>query len=378
MDTRLTERQRMLVEAARAWLKSSWDIDQAGSWLDEGKPLPEAVWRELADLGWLQLSVSERNGGLGGDVLDLALIQEELGKALFPPAFQSTMLLARLLDRVAQEGTVHHQALQELVTGAARGSVAMVEEGGAFLAPRVGTRLVHAGTERRLRGEKWFVRSAEAADYIAVLAAVEDAAGGAKPGFVLVEPRKGGVTCSRQESAGRDRQYRVRFDDVPVPDTHVITLEGTTERLLPAVQVDAMLLECGYLAGVAARAHEMTVQHALQRVQFGRPIGSFQAIQHKVADMTRDVDGARMMTYYAAHCSRSEPALFEAMSAKLWVSEAVQRVLREAQQIHGGIGFTVEHPLHRYFRYAKTGELLFGAPYELLDRMADDLVGQKS
>src|SRR5581483_7298785 len=134
------------------------------------------------------------------------------------------------------------------------------------------------------------------------------------------------------------------------------------EALLERLRLYGTLAECAELTGAGEKVLELSVEYAKNRVQFGRPIGSFQAIQHKCADLVTDVDACRLITQYAVWClDTGRPAAVEVARAKTWVSDAIRRIVREGQQIHAGIGFILETPLHLYFRRAKTGELMWGA-----------------
>jgi alkylation response protein AidB-like acyl-CoA dehydrogenase len=367
MDLSLSEQQRLMLDTARAWLRERWR-PVAGDWIDGDLEIPRSLWDDVAGLGWLQLSVSERCGGLGGGMLDLVLLHEALGEALFPSALSTTLLVARLIDRACDGRGPLHERHAHLLAGSEIATIATQEGDGTFLAGPVTTGLVHTAGTPRLTGEKWFVRHAAAAGCLAVRAPVDEPAGRGASSWLLVEHDAPGVTITPQASSGHDRQCRVRFDDVPV-DAHGL-IHDSDGRLAS----EAMLLEAAYLVGLATETHSLTVRHAKERVQFGRPIGSFQAIQHKVADMTTDLETARLLVRFAATRLDQGHGTAEAAYAKLWTSEAVQRVVREAHQIHGGVGFIIEHPLHRYFRRAKTGELMWGAPEELIDTLAEQLL----
>lgn len=366
MDLKPTEQQRLVLDTARDWLEAKWPVTVAGPWLDSDADLPEAVWNEALELGWTGLSIAPEHNGVGGDLIDLVLLQEELGKVLFPSTIMSSILLARLLDRLPDRNDAQARMLQDLAGGSTLGSIAFYEEDGAFFQPPSQTQLKREAGGWTLNGEKFFVRDARAADYVAVLAACDDLPNGIA--WAIVERAASGVGFTLHRSSGRDRQFQVQLQNVTVDDDHVIPLD---EAGLQVVRMDAMILEAAYLVGVGSHAHRLGVDYSKLRVQFGRPIGTFQAIQHRVADMTTDLESGRLITQYASTRLGSPTAFEDAVSAKLWVSEGTQRIVRHAHQIHGGLGYITEYPLYRYFRRAKTGELLFGTPHELIERLGD-------
>lgn len=365
MDLNLTEQQQIMVETARDWLRDRWHPAVPGPWIDGDELLPRALWDEATSLGWSGLAIAESHGGLGGGLLDLMLLQEELGRALFPATYASTAAYARLLDRQANLSGRRRNQLEGIANRSATGTLAVVEANGRFVGNDFVTRIDHQGGSLILNGEKWFVRDAEIAGGLAVLA-IDHSAGAPRLSWALVDRGSAGLDAVPLRSTGRDRQHRVRFATVRIEPGDLLPTGAWSGELPDQARTELMLLECAYLLGVMAEAHDRTIGYARERVLFGQPIGSVQAIQHKVADMTTDLESGRLLTHYAASLAESGGGQSESAFAKIWVSEAAQRVLREAHQIHGGIGYIVEHPLHRYFRRAKTGELMHGAPHELV------------
>jgi alkylation response protein AidB-like acyl-CoA dehydrogenase len=362
MDVQLTEVQRLLSESARDWLSSRWPEAAARRYFDD-EQVPEALWDEVVSLGWLGVGISEVNGGSGGSLADVVALHEQLGAALFPTLAGSTTVVARLLDRASGADPSVAPMLAEIITGRLPAAIAVHEHSSGFLGTPVST-LSFAEGAWKVSGEKWFVRDAARAGLLAVRATIKETG---VPAWALVGAGDAGVSLTAQEGASHDGQHQVRFRDVTTK--HVLTLDG--ENAL----AEAMVIESSRLAGIGARAHAMSVEYAKSRVQFGRPIGSFQAIQHKIADMTTDVESTSLATYLAAfHLENTEEGFLHALVAKHWASEAIQRVLREAHQIHGGIGYITEHSLHLYFRNAMTGALLFGAANELAAAIADRIL----
>lgn len=368
MRVALTDAQVMLSQTARDWLSNRWPLDGMQTRLAE-RETPRELWNEVCDLGWTSLGVSEAEGGSGGSLGDLVVLSEELGYGLFPTALGSTIAFARLSERAGHSKRPWNDALRGVVEQRHAGTLACQEPWARF-GDRPGSVLQQSAGALELSGEKWFVRDALASQYIAVHA-VDGRTGDVV--WVLVRPTQSGVLVESQENAARDGTCRLTLNHVEVEDSHVLPVP--TADGLAAGMLDLMLLESARLAGHAARALDMAIGHATTRVQFGRPIGSFQAIQHKVADMTLDVESSRLCVHYAAYLRERGAGVAETLQAKFWTSEAAGRVLREAHQIHGGIGYITEHPLHLFFRSVATGSLLLGAPNELLHHIADAVLG---
>jgi alkylation response protein AidB-like acyl-CoA dehydrogenase len=210
-----------------------------------------------------------------------------------------------------------------------------------------------------LNGTKLFIRDANVADFFTVV--------GRKPGtkgddgitLVIVDAKSSGISQTQLKTIAADKQAEVKFENVKVPKANVIPGGAAS---LKKVQRKATVLECAYLVGLAQMDFEISVQYAKDRIQFGRPIGSFQAIQHKAADMVTDVDGARFIMYRAAWSADQDEADADinVHMAKAWCSEATRRVVAHGQQIHGGIGFTKDYKVQLYFRRQKASELAWG------------------
>jgi alkylation response protein AidB-like acyl-CoA dehydrogenase len=216
------------------------------------------------------------------------------------------------------------------------------------------------------------VRDANVADFFTVV--------GRKPGtkgedgitMVIVDAKASGISQTQLKTIAADKQAEVKFENVRVPKASII---AGGAALLKKVQRKATIIECAYLVGLGQMDFEISVQYAKDRIQFGRPIGSFQAIQHKAADMVTDVDGSRFIMYRAAwSVDQDEPdADMNVNMAKAWVSEATRRVVAHGQQIHGGIGFTKDYKIQLYFRRQKASELAWGDSDYHRELVADGL-----
>jgi alkylation response protein AidB-like acyl-CoA dehydrogenase len=226
-----------------------------------------------------------------------------------------------------------------------------------------------------LDGTKLFVENGHIADFI-ICAARTDSNKAPQGGLTLfmVDTKSPGIKCSPQKSLGYDRYCEIIFDNVRVPKSNVIGEAGRASGILETLQEQAAVARCAELVGCIQASFDMTVKYAKDRKQFGRPIGSFQAVQHHCTNMVVDVDGSRFITYQAAwKISEGLPAGREASMAKAWTSDASRRVTSLAHQIHGAISFTEEYDVHLFYRRAKSGEVAFGDSEYHLEKVAQGL-----
>ncbi|NKJ40629.1 acyl-CoA dehydrogenase family protein [Novosphingobium sp. SG720] len=339
---------------------------------DLGRAAAAPARAALVELGLFAMMVPEEQGGAGLKAVDLALSLEALGGALAPAAVLDTLLVSEVL---AAHGTAAQRdaLLPLLAAGELRVAIAVTEEGGDDAPATVRTRVA----AERLTGSKLLVREAADVTHFAVIA---QGAGG--PGVYLVAAETAGVAIRDHEdidpSAGMGA---VSFDDVAL-DADALVGPGdplaVVERLFDG---GAAMSACLQL-GIAARMLDTAVEYARTRVQFGKPIGSFQALKHRCADLAVAVEAARSATYHGIWAySEDAPDRARAVSmAKAYAGEVVREVCNEAIQIHGGMGFTWELGLHRYLRRAKVIEHAFGAAIWhneriLVETLRDELPG---
>jgi len=364
MDTQFTEEQNRLREAARDFLRAECPMSVARAWLaaPEGR-IDDGVWPKLADMGWLGLVLPESAGGAGLGWVDLVVLLEETGRALLPHPLLSTTIAGvavALFGSEEQRG----EWLPRFASGELRACLALLDESASWETRDVGlagSTAAAQGGDLTLRGSLVFVPDAQCADVI--LVAVRDPAG---PKLALLERGAPGLGLRGIDTIDPTRRLcQLTLDGVRV-SCEAILGDGTPdrdvrfERLLDLAKVAI----CGESCGMAERVLELSVDYAKTRVQFGAPIGSFQAIQHKCADMFCLVESAKSACYYAAWTlAEDEPdAHAAACLAKAFCSEALTRVAAEGIQIHGGLGFTWEQDLHLYFKRAKSNELAYGDP----------------
>jgi len=362
MDLGLNEEQEMLKTSARDFLQKECP-KQLVKQLDESDAgySPE-MWRKMAELGWTGLIFPEKYGGSGGSFLDLTVLLEEMGYNILPGPFFSTVVLCGLTILSAGTEEQKRELLPKIASGEMILALALTEPGASYDAASIKAKATAHNDDYIINGTKLFVLDANVADFILCVVRTKEAKN-PEDGLTifLVAAKSPGIKCTLLKTLARDKQCEIVLDNVTVPKKNIL---GKLNQGWPVVKDTlqrATAAKCAEMVGGAQAALEMTVKYAKERVQFNRPIGSFQAIQHYCANMVTDVDGARFISYKAAwELSEGLPATRDVAIAKAWTSEAYGRVTLLAHQIFGAIGFTMDHDIHLYYRRAKAGEIMFG------------------
>jgi alkylation response protein AidB-like acyl-CoA dehydrogenase len=360
MDFGLTEQQEILRRSAREFLEVECPTSVVRQAEESGQGHAPELWRKIAGLGWLGISIQEQFGGTGGSLTDQTVLFEEIGRALTPgPLLISSVLAAQIMLNAGNEAQK-----DALIPGVVSGEV--------ILTLAKGERLETASRDGglTLSGDSLFVPYAGLATHI--ICATRPAIG-AWPDttLVLVDPQADGVTMTAMESVANYPQFLVEFDDVPLTGDTVL---GEIAEGMPALDLAAQratVIQCAETLGRAQKVLEMVVEYAGQRVAFGRPIGTFQAVQHRCADLRVAVDGGRMLTYQAAwKLDQGLPAGDEVSMAKAQAGMLSRLATEAGHSIFAGISFTVEHDMQLYSARAKIAEANLGDTEYHLDRLA--------
>ena len=362
MDLGLTEVQQMLKNSAREFLSQECPLTLVREMEEHELGYTDELWRQVVSLGWTGLVFPEQYGGTGGDFIDLAVLLEEMGRSLLPAPFFSTVLLGGLTVLDAGTDAQKQDILPGICDGRLRLTMALTEDSATLEPWGVTLTATQDGQDYRLNGTKLFVPDAHVADTMLVVARTS---AGADPSegitLFLVPGNSPGVSVSQLKTVACDRQCEVTLNDVSVPAGSVLGEVGAGWPIVQRTLQRAIAGKCLEMLGGADAVLDMTVEYVKQRTQFGRPVGSFQAVQHHCSNMATDVEGSRHIAYQAAwRISEGLPAQREVAMAKAWVSGAYQRVCSTAHQCHGAIGFTKEHNLQLYTRRAKVQELSYG------------------
>jgi alkylation response protein AidB-like acyl-CoA dehydrogenase len=362
MDLGWNEEQEMLRKTARDFLAKECSPTLIRAIEEDEKGYSPELYQKMAELGWLGLVFPDKYGGGDGDFLDLIVLREEMGRYLVPDTFLSTVVHCGLPILFAGNEEQKQKYLPQIASGKAILTLALTEPSATYDPGGITVRVVADKDDYVINGTKLFVSNAHIADYLLCAARTKETAR-KEEGITLflVDGKSPGISCTLLKTIASDRQCEVNFQNVKVPKNNVLGEVNKGWAVLSKALEKAAIAECTIMLGGAQQVLGMTVNYAKERIQFDRPIGSFQAIQHKCANMLIDIDGAKYITYQAAWKSgEGLDCIREVSMAKAWVSEAYQRVCIEAHQIHGGIGFTKEHDLQLYFRRAKKSELAFG------------------
>jgi len=364
MDFTFSPEQDALRDAVRTTLAREAPASYVRRMIDDDAGVTDDLWSTMAALGWTGLLIPEEHGGLGLGLVDLVVVQEEMGKLPFPGPFFSSAVLATLAALRLDAG----ELLGSLAAGGARGTIALEEAGHGDPVGRVRARAEETNDgDWVLDGIKPTVLDGHRADWAIVAARDEYGELGAflleKPAAELVPALDVTRKLTRLDLAGR----RARR----------IGPEGDLSTIWRRVVDDAGVALAAELVGTCERACELAVEYAKQRVQFGRPIATFQVIKHKAVDMLHDLELSRVGTHYAAWTSDVDEPERERAAAmcKGFVSEAANRVTAEDIQIHGGVGFTWDVDCHLLYRRAKQNDILFGQQSWQRQRLADLVIG---
>ena len=363
MDFGFSEEQELLRSSARDFLAKECPMTFVRQMMDDDRGFSDAYWKQMADLGWMGLIVPEEHGGSGLTFVDLVVVLEEMGKVVMPGPYFSTVLTGAVAliegGSAAQQGAY----LPKIADGSLRATLAQLEPSGRWDADGIQATAAKQGGGWVLSGTKLFVPDAHVSDLLVVAARVPGSRGTDGLGLYLVDANAKGVTTSLLKTMDQTRKLcEVKLDGVAVGADRLLEGHGGGWKLLDRIVDRGKVGLCAEMCGGAQRVLDMSVEYAKVREQFGRPIGSFQAIQHKCANMLVEVESSKSVTYYAAWAVANDvaEAPLAAAMAKAYCSDAYRHTAGEGIQIHGGIGFTWEHDMHLYFKRAKSSEVTFG------------------
>ena len=362
-----TDEQRQLRAAVKKFCAENFDEQTVRRLMESDPPFDAGVWTRLGtELGVLGLSVPEADGGVGGSLVDQAVAVEELGAALACGPVFGTVFLAIPTLVAASSGPVRDGLLPELVEGRRTAAFAVADRAGAFDPSAVSVTASQTGEEWTLTGTVERVVDGGAADDLLVAADGPD-------GVALYVVDAGGEGVHRTPLVTLDQtrpQATIRLADAPA---RVVADPAEAQRVIEhALHVGSALLAVEQV-GAAQHLLDLSVEYAKARLQFGRPIGSFQAVKHRLADLLVDLEHARSAAYHAVWAltdGSDDPAL-AASIAQATASAAFARVATDTIQVHGGIGFTWEHQAHLYFKRATTDAALLGTPEQHRARVAE-------
>ena len=375
MDILPSEEEQMLKNVAREFLEAECSTAMVREMEIDGLGYPPALWKQMADLGWLGLALPEAYGGQGLPLTYLGLIIEEAGRVLAPVPLHSTAVAALT---IASDGT--DQQKQNILPAVSDGSMiltwAVHERDPRLLPEAMQLQATADGDGWVLNGTKMFVDNFNMAQRCLVACRTSPASDSNQGiSLFLVDPNGTGVTQTALVTLAKDKQSKVDFKNVRIDRAALV---GDVDQGWPIVEAmldRATALLCCQMLGAARKDAEMAIEYAKNRVAFGRPIGAFQSVQHMLADMILHVDGGQMLTYEALwKMDRGLPASVEVSQAKSFCNEKCEVVVRTSQVIHGGIGFMMEFDLHLWFRRVTSWTMRLGTTYDHRARIAAALL----
>ena len=374
MDFGFTEEQEALRKSAREFLTDRSTTELVRDLMASKTGFDEKLWKEMSDLGWMGTAISEEDGGLGLSLIELAILVEEMGRALLPSPFFSSVGLAAPVIAATAEGSLRKSVLGGIASGEVRATVALPEEEGRWDAAGIKAKATPVDGGYKLSGTKVFVPDAHLADEIVVVARTsksKDPREGISLFLVPTSDKK--MKVKTLDTIDRSRRLsQVKVGGVEVPAERRLGPEGGAWPLLERALDRSATVLAAEATGLATKVLELSRDYAKERTQFDKPIGAFQAISHRIADMLVMTENARSTTYYAAWAIEEgvPDAALAAATAKVAASEAARVVSQGGMQVHGGIGFTWEHDMHLYYRRAKWCELFLGDPSIWRERVA--------
>ncbi len=380
MNFAFSDEQEMLRETARRFLDDKAGSEVVRRLMESDSGFDEEHWSEMAAQGWQAMTIPEEYGGVGFSFMEQAILMEEMGRSVFPSPYLSSVVLGADLVLEAGSEEQKRSILPAVAAGEVRLAVAQLEPNGRWNASGIEMTATRDGEELVLDGTKSFVIDGHNPHTLIGVARTDVGSSGPDGLRLIVVPGDaGGVASRRIETMDQTRKMaEVTFTGTRIPATSVLGSDvlgadgwSALERILTRAVV-ALAFE---QVGGAQQCLDMSVEYAKVRVQFGRPIGSFQAVKHKCAEMLVEIEAAKSAAYYAGWAVTVDDADLGVASAlaKSYCSEAYSHAAGENIQIHGGIGFTWEHDAHLYFKRSKADELLFGTPASHRAKLADIL-----
>jgi alkylation response protein AidB-like acyl-CoA dehydrogenase len=375
MDVLLNDEEELLKSNAREFLQAECSPELVRAMETDELGYPTALWKTMAELGWLGLALPEQYGGQALPLTHLGIFLGEIGRAIAPVPLHSTIVTALT---IAADGSQSQRenVLPRVINGDVVLAWALTEEDPRLIPEAIHAEAVLRGSDLVLTGTKMFVENFHAAaQCLVVCRTAAPLAANEGISLLLVDTDAAGITATPLVTIARDKQSRVSFDKVRVPRANLIGELNQGWPIVSRMLDRATALLCTQLAGTVRRQAEMAIEYAKFRVAFGKPIGTFQSIAHACADMIIWIDGAELLSYEALwRMDKGLPATIEASQAKAFCNDRLMVASYLANQIHGGIAFMREFDLSLWFRRAVAGTMKLGTSFEHRARVAAALL----
>ncbi|MCF6221143.1 MAG: acyl-CoA/acyl-ACP dehydrogenase [Robiginitomaculum sp.] len=376
MDIEFSEQQSLIQNSARNYLAATFNAQMLRDFRLGSQVDAEKIWQEMADLGFMGIAVPEEYDGFGGNFADLLVLLEEMGRVTLPGPFFSTVVYATEVLKALDKQNINSVILPAIASGAITLALVMGDEGNIFDVAGLSLTAQPDKDGYILNGVGQFIPNGYESDYVICAAHI---------GSAKTQKNDTGIFCIAVDVPGLERKplnsmnglcvAKLTFDNVHICRDDLIAQGSDTWPALEQAMFRTAVAKCAEMVGACARIVEIVVEHAKERRQFGKPIGSFQAIQHHCADMLTDLDSARWMMYKTGwlidegKASRSDMAM-----TKVWCNQACRRILAKGHQVMGGIGYCEEHDMPLFYRYIRMAEAAMGTSDDHLTIVAEDLL----
>lgn len=373
MEFGFTEEQRMIMDSAKKLFNKELSKAKVKEIQKSETGFSNELWDKIVEAGWLGLIFPEEYGGLGLTLLELAVLYEECGRALMPSVFYSTVTGGLT---ILNGGTPEQKRriLSEVIKGNKLVALAIAEPQAIHDLNCIRTSAEIRRGKYYLTGTKLFVQNAATSDYLITAARTDHGSAENSISLFVIDAKSEGVTYRPLNTFGLDPQSEVVFDNVEVLPENVLGTLGAGKETIDQTLEQATALQCVEMVGGAQEVLRMTVEYVKQRIQFERPIGSFQAVQQQLANVCTGIDCARYASYQAVwFLTEGQPSAKEVSLAKAWTSDVYKNATLVSHQLHGGIGYTLEYDLYLYSNRAKASEIWLGTRDYHLQRLADEL-----
>jgi alkylation response protein AidB-like acyl-CoA dehydrogenase len=361
MDLRFTETQEILKKMARDFLATECPKTLVRKLEQSEEGYSPEVWKKMAELGWMGLIIPEEYGGMDYTFQDLVVLLEEIGRNILPGPLIATVTST---FPVLEAGTDEQkkELLPKIAQGEAILTTALLEAEGAFDASGIAIKAVPKGDDFIVNGTKLFVEMAHVASHILCAARTSDGASPEKGiTLLIVDSKTPGISCEVMPTIAADKLCEVRFKDVAVPSQNVLGKLGEGWSVVDMMLRKGAIAKCAESLGAIETCVETTVAYSKERVQYDRPIGAFQGLQHKMADMWTAMETSRYLVYEVAWMeSQGLPCAKEASMAKAYVNEVYKDVAKWAVRLHGAIATSADHDIPFYYRRSKAADIAFG------------------
>jgi len=380
MDVKLTEEQVQLRDSARKFMEEECSAEFVREMEKSELGYSEEMWRQMAEMGWLGVSLPEDCGGLELGTLELVILAKELGRNICPSPFLSTVVIAG--EAIARAGSPEQRQryVPRIIDGAHIIAFAYQEHTRKFEPGVIKLQAREEGDHYVLDGVKMFVEFAAAADLLLVVARTsgEPPSNGGLTLF-LVDANSDGISCKRTPTRARDHHYELAFDGVQVPRDRVLGRVGDAWSALEGVIEKAAVVFSAFTGGVSEKMHESATQYALDRVQFGRPIGQMQVIQSYLASLIIDIYGSDTLTLFTAfNMDKGRKVRGYVAKTKAFAADTVKNTTDIGTQIFGGIGYMEEQDTTLYLRRGKQYQQMLGGLDYWEDIIAEELIDEEN